>query len=893
MKKIFLLLGFLASLFASAESGYIVLDKANCGLSNDNIHCILQDSRGYVWIGTEIGLNRFDGTRMVSFKAQDYRLSSNYIFSLYEDNGGNIWIGTARGVACYDYQSDSFFVPKQDDGTYPQDVISSFAGDVQGRVWFSPNAEGNLYFYDPSKGQLIRHCASLEMGPKYLAFDSRNHMILIAGEMMYDFDQAQNTLTRLYDHRMPDASYRHRLRGPILLPGDDAMIYFATEKALMRLDRNSLSAKELHRWAANQVPVMLVLSSDNELVVPTSKGLFTYNIDTGEGSTCFKDEFCIGYTVSQSGGRWVGTFSNGLRYSGPENLRFKDVRSDAGITCFAQDDEGTLWLASRRGGLCTFDPHSRRLSRVASRGLPPSINTLCCYGGRLFAGTDSGFYLYGPKSGVARRIDPSPILYDFLDDTGRPALFVGDRNCIYAYDDVEERIAPVSGYTLPAEAAQKGFVRDSSGVFWIPTYVSGLFAFDPSRQEFIQKGLYDDTEESRRQEMISSVLLDRSGYIWTVGYGAELCRISASDGSRTYYNHRNVPAFPEATFLSAVQSEDGMLWVSTSSGLLKFDPLTRSVEVFHSRNGLPDDVFTGACLSLSSGELLFATSSGLVLFDPDDFKDTVRRVDVVSMKIGDRPVHPKQNLNGIKRFTLPQSRNSFGFGFALPGGVFSGTLRCRLKNYEPGWRSLGPDCEVYYYNVPPGKYVLEITGHEDVAIEIIPPFWTTPGGIFIIVICVLAVAAFLGLLIVMRRERKRKEQERERLISEKMDFLSGFVAFEQFEAGNPEMLFMKKLDEVVTEHLSDDHFGIEELARELSMSHRSLTRHTSAAFNTTPSDYIRTKRIAVASHLLSQGDLSVSEVAFRCGFSSPSYFAKCYKDVYGVPPSAAIPKQRR
>ena len=101
-----------------------------------------------------MGLNRFDGVRMRHYKSADYKLPSDYIFSMVEDKEGNIWFGTSRGIACYDYSSDSFFIPLLQDGTRVEDIVSSIAVNSKGEVWFSLNKEEILYKYDYSKGYL-------------------------------------------------------------------------------------------------------------------------------------------------------------------------------------------------------------------------------------------------------------------------------------------------------------------------------------------------------------------------------------------------------------------------------------------------------------------------------------------------------------------------------------------------------------------------------------------------------------------------------------------------------------------------------------------------------------------------------------------------------------------
>ena len=122
-------------------------------------------------------------------------------------------------------------------------------------------------------------------------------------------------------------------------------------------------------------------------------------------------------------------------------------------------------------------------------------------------------------------------------------------------------------------------------------------------------------------------------------------------------------------------------------------------------------------------------------------------------------------------------------------------------------------------------------------------------------------------------------------MSQKLGFLSGFIALEQFDINSGDAEFIRKLDRIVTKHISDDSFSVKVLEEELGMSHTTLNRRMSSVMNTTPVEYIKTKRLAVALHLLKKKGVTPSEVCYRVGFNSPSYFTKCFKEAYGCLPS--------
>jgi ligand-binding sensor domain-containing protein/AraC-like DNA-binding protein len=883
------LLFFISSVTSFADGRYVHVNRENYNLSCDLVRSIHRDSRGYIWIGTEMGLNRFDGVRMKQYKSDEYKLPSQYIFSISEDGKGNVWFGTSRGAACYDYQTDSFFVPTLDNGTYPEDIISSFAVASSGNIWFAPNMSETLYEYDYKSGYLTSFNLPVGLGPKYMTFDDRGMLVFISGNSIYEYDTKNKHLTSLYSREGDTHSLYERIRGPYVCK-TNGLVYFATETSLQSLDRNTGNVMQLHGWKRGQIPLSLSKSSDDSFLVSTSTGVESYDIRTGKIETFFHDEHVVACHRYEDDLYIAATHDYGVKLYTDRLLRFQmtDMTEDGyaltdiEIMSMVSDGVGNVWIATKGSGLLKYEVPSGSLMRVLKYDLPDHLNVLCCDNELLWAGGVSGLYLVSLVDYKVTKVESSSV--SRLVRTKGGEILVGDKHSLNILDAENFRLVPLDGFTLPPLTSQRSVVEDHEGNIWIPTYGAGLYSFCRSTGEVRQYIINKDNGYVGIPDMVTSVLVSSDGDVYSIGSDAQVSRIINGEIA-VKYDRKSMPSLPDASYQNGVEDEYGRIWITTNSGLICLNPENESLVLFTDKNGLSTNVFTGPGCRLSDGDLLLATVKGLIRFSPSDFMEESYNVDIVSYIQGDDEVQTGKNINHVDKLEIPYNKNSFGFSFARPGYIGAYNVRCMLEGYDAKWKSLDDDKSIYYYNVPPGEYTLKIEGHKDVVVVVIPPFWSSVKGIVLIVLLSLLACTVIIYIIFRRREKIAQEQEKEKMISEKLNFMSGFVALEQFDTMGNEADFMKRFDEVITSHLSDEGFTVEQLAKELSMSHTSLGRYTLSAFGTSPVNYIRTKRLAVASHLLLQGGLSVSDIAFRCGFSTPAYFSKCFKDAYGVTPS--------
>ena len=908
MKKpcLILLLSFIS--LAAAGMGEFQFSHLTTrdGLSDNRIRCVLKDSRGYVWSGTENGLNRYDGTRVKSWRKEDYGLASDYIFTVEEDRKGNIWLGTARGIACYDRSKDTFFVPPMQDGTKMDDIVSSFAVSDDGKVWFATENSSLLCSYDYATGVISeRKIPGENFGKaKYLNVAGHDRIVLTvarSGLWLYDVKKKEWCEIKMISEEDNNNLLRCSETPPVtsLISGDH--LYLSSHKGgLFEFDILRKDLRHLSSFNESQRPVCMACDSGGYLWVGTTQGLVRFGINTGEqtvinkaerGICSLSEDYIVG--LSTKGDEvWVGTKHSGLNrlrrgnvFKGYYSLNDGTSLEGCIVNDISEAADGTVWMATENKGLLKFNPRTGDLKRFNNPQIPDFLFSVCADGSKIWISSQEGISRLDTEDDTFTQVyrhgesnDRTPRSLSLFKTNG--GVIVASCGPVLFYDG--GKFSPLLDDGKEIRAGSGRFAEDRDGLLWQSSYIRGEYALNLHKKKIVH---HFSSDNSVVPEMTSSTMVDSRNNVWIIAQRPEIIRYDKDSGEFTVFDHKNVPSFPSGTFQCAEEGADRELWIATSAGLLRFNPETKSCYTYTRSDGLFEDSFSSASCRLRDGSLMFGTISGVVVFSAESIQEALPSVDIVSFSVGSQYRHLGQNVNDVRDISLSSKENSFGFEVATPSASFGIPVKYRLLGYDSASNSLPANNSIYYYNVPPGSYKLKIEGHKDITITIIAPFFQTPKGIALLVAIIVVIILGVFAYISKRRQKKLAEEEKERLIKEKLGFLSGFVALEQFNINSREAQFLQKLDSVVTRHLSDENFSVKQLEEELSMSHTTLNRRVAAVLNTTPIEYIKTKRLAVAHNLLKQRGLSVQEVSWRVGFGSPSYFSQCFKAAYGKSPT--------
>ena len=837
MRRTFLVIIFLlsVSLGLSDAQGYDAASKArvlrfshittrNSGLSYDGVRCMMRDSRGYVWIGTQKGLSRYDGARFKLFDRKDFHVDSDYVNSLCEDCRGNVLIGTDRGVVLYNHESDSMS---------PLEGLScrvyTMCSDGGSRIFLGVKSE-DLYVYDADGGTItsirLVNPDGEPLRDIYRIVIAKDNTMYLAAYCDNLFKVSLRNLESVVEvEKMPyvaDMFDKDDVEGLAVNPKNANLLYvLSQENGLVEVNHMASSARVLMKLPENVFPTTLQYY-DGRLWATSSLGLYEYDPLTGN-YLCYTNDASDRYSLSDDyttclmysdEGRsiWVGTSGGGINvYSSASEdfrkyYRMSDGTSLEGCNarCIAEDYRGRLWVGTENTGLLYAERGSTLLRNYGPGDALGAVKALMVDGNRMWIGTNKGLWLLDLATGrlqqpVSSTVD-NPLynrrILDLLKGSDG-MLYVGTAVGAYIYDPHTRSTDKIEGTGIDAI---EDIAEDYSGTIWMATYSNGIYSYNSSGD----KGLahycskYDD---SPVPEMVSSLSLDNDGNLWVIGFSSGLLKYDMETCSFSACNKAVIPSFPSDLFYSCLHDDMGNLWLSSDAGLVLFNPERRSVKVYEESSGLLENSMRAGHLRLSSGELAFGFNSGLVSFDPQRILDheKVNRPVVTDVYTHGKKVLAEdgiisRNAGQMTGLEFNAQQRSFAFDFAVPqSGLFvKYNLFCMLEGHDSTWRDVTVPKSVHYHNVPSGEYRLRIktasatneeeSHHYPVRIVVNPPFFQSALGV-ITIISMFIVLALVIFYIIRKREKKRAERKREeyekkreeQILSEKMDFLSNIA----------------------------------------------------------------------------------------------------------------------
>lgn len=851
--------------------------------TGQGIRCITRDKKGFIWIGTTMGLLRYDGYRTRAINREDFGLTSNFITCLQEDLDGNMWIGTSHGICYYDYEADCYRVPKFSHSESPAPAyITSMSCGPNGEIWFDDGL-GRLLSCRKGEAIIEHELKGFDNIAKRIQHGGQSRLFISAvlkGLYIYNGDGEMISVS-------PDYFSSDDLLAIQPHPFNHSIIYVSSHRnGLCECDIDNNRIRVLYRWETDQFPTSMAGDGARNIFVSTSTGLLKYDVSADElrfikhfqeDQYSLPEDYLTAVMCDSDGNLWLGTKNNGVYVSDVVKFGCRPIyRTATGesmqssiVKGFAQTTDGTVWVATQTMGLLCYNPSDNVLCRWSGNLPAKRILSVCSDDEVLWTSSQDMVYRIQTPSGKIESFNIYRAETIFRMSTGR--IFIGALGGLYEW----ERETGNMVLRLPLE--DKGTIvsmaEDSHGLLWCDTYSAGVFKYDPATYKQTETYFLNE-EEYGTGEMKSSVYSDTGRGIWVTGRDGVLYRFDELTSRFEHFDRSNTDNFPVASIMSALSDGTGRLWLGTTSGIAIFDTATKKTTTIPvSRSRLFSETFSEAALPLQDGTLLFGFRDGFVRLSPSYFspRSTVSTI-ITELMVDGKPIHPTDDKWGIdinidiaKVIRLPSSKNSFRLTFSQPGWS-AGPATCYLEGFDHYARDFSHAMQANFYSVPPGTYTLKISGHSPIKVIINPPFWQSTLGLALILGVFVMILSSSVFFVYKYEERKREKEA---------------AMFKKKQ--NEE--FLRNLDLYVTKNLEDENFSVDALAEGLFMSRSTLTRRMRALINTTPIDYIRNKRLAVAKELLEEGNLTVSEVASKVGFAYPSYFSKCFKDAFGVPPA--------
>lgn len=905
------------------------LTTANCGLSYDGVSRIMQDSRGFIWIGTYHGLNRYDGHRFDVFLAADLGLTTDFIHCLVEDRDGNIWIGTDNGVCRYNYVKDRFepISDPADSGECIRNKVTCITEDRDGHIWMLVNEQG-IFCYD-AKYAHLHHISYDTLGVSGFRriLCSKNSGVWLSRyhSSIYHASSAAH-LTDGFEPFRDDGWFDDdEIEG--LFEGADGQIYVAsTFNGISEIDPVSGAIRRLFSLPEGVVLIDAFFEKERWIWLSTTDGVWRYDLhgsNVRHIESHRDDRFSLSGNyvtcafVDENDGLWLGTKDGGVNWSGLAQTNFEKHYMASGtsldgciVSGFAEESPSRVWVATEQAGLLLWNPESSELKRVSAPGLPGKVCSICIDGNFLWLGTMNGVCRLDISSmalksygGLKRKTGRNDQRVYLVHRTQSGDIYAGTTLGLSRYDSLNDRfedVEPFEGVFITSVE------EDKDRILWLSSYASGIYRWNPSDGNILH--LTHEDGSGLPNNKVSSVHIDNKGRVWAVGFSHGISLYLPETGKFMTYDQACFPSLPSDVFFRCAEDVNGSLWFASDAGLVQFNPETSGMRLYTNIEGLLDTKLTNSALLLSSGELCFGSDNGFISFSPKRMRSGERSYIVITgLHAGNEAIRTEDNLDLMDKIRLRHDQNSFDFDFSVPGMLSASYfwLQCRLAGYDKDWKDISVSRSASWYNVPAGTYTLELRlstsssewhdAHLPLTIIVKPTFWASPWGIVLIVIFTVLLVVAVFVVIRIRTERKHRQMEQEyrrtreeEVFREKINTVSQIVGLPKKDQD-----FLSEFDRIVRENLSNTLLSNEIIAEKMAVSPSTLVRRIRRLLETSPNNYVRNLRLAVASEMLRDphGN-NISEICYRVGFSNVSYFAKCFREMYGKTPTAFVEQMR-
>jgi len=782
------------------------------GLPNNQIQCIFQDRKGWVWLGTSQGLSRFDGYRFVNFMPSPEdtsSLSGSLVRVIFEDSKGNLYIGTENGgLNKFNREKERFFHPYANNPEFKSKELSvnAIIEDANGNLFIG--TDRNLLKIDPS-GHLSR---VNPVGPaiadftgsfiRTLHFDDQGKLWIGTSNGLFSYSPVSNSVEEI----MLPLSLNQSKEVFDILKDDDGLLWVGTySSGLLIIDPLTGLVKHLDLGPYyERTETVRTISKGilGDYWIGTRGGLYIYSKTKGvtgffrhddRDNHSLANNSVLDIFHDKRGEAWIGT-RGGLNLLAKSKQVFKNFSALPNdnhflncniIYAFWMDDRRRIWIGTEDGGINIYDTDKGTFEYMMAG--PKGSNTLsqnCVKAfledgrGNLLIGTFwGGIDILDLKTGrITGHYRHSEDNHNTLSDNrvwtlardSEGGIWVGTSNGV-------DRLDPATGafrhYTELVQNKQVNWISiDSDKDIWIGT-LDEVVIYDPNTEMTTRF-----TEHSR------SFLEDSEKHYWIATLDNGIALYSKTEGAKKYLNEHNGLANNQA--LCILEDDSKNLWISTSRGLSKYDIAKQQFRNFTSKDGLRNDQFTyGAAYKAKDGELLFGGISGFNMFNPKEI--LLEELDVplifTELRLFNRPVSIsdkkdavlKKSISESTKLALRYDQNVITLQFAALDFINSASIlySYKLEGFDKEWNEPGLSRTATYTNLNPDNYTLRVkemlpgnpvAGKElSLQITILPPFWMT-WWFKVLIILVIAALLFALIRFIINREMIKNELVSER-----------------------------------------------------------------------------------------------------------------------------------
>ncbi len=734
------------------------------GLSHNTVFSIEQDYQGFIWFGTQGGLNRFDGYEFKKYfhdPGDSLTLPGNTVNCVFQDSRKRLWVATNEGLSIYNREKDNFINFEDYSGkTLSNSIITTIIEDNSGGYWIG-TFNGGVNYYNEEKDSfyIIRNSHNserLSSNTIRAIREDENGLIWIGTRNgLTKYDPEKNIIKSYYFHPEEvtggnDVRYIYSDQSKNLLLATNGGGLITFNKETNNFDINNGGSESNGKLSSNTIRT-IIRDENGILWIGTLNGLFLLDENTGvfhhykhnpDDPGTLNAHSVRAIFEDKDGNIWLGLYYGGINFYNQENSQFQNFTergpNESGlssniISSFVEDQDGNLWIGTEGGGLNFFNrttgqfthylhhPHKNSISSNFIKSLALDEN------GKLWIGTiEAGLDYFDPGSSTFHnfRNDPSDIhslsnnyIRSIYIDSEKN-LWVGTNggglNKFNIENEYFKRFPYDNGDNTITGSNINSIVEDSSGLLIIGTN-KGLNIYNPEtyQNKFINS-IANDTPLSE----IWCLYLNKNDKLWI---GTNENGLVHYDREKNIFNSfTQEDALLNNVVYGIIPDNNNYLWVSTNKGLSRFNLKDHSVKNFDSHSGLMSNQFNyNSYYKTKAGEILVGGNRGFTLFHPNEIRSNKIMPPAVitdfklfnkSVNLNDQnsPLH--SNIIIADEVTLNHKQTVFSIEFAALSYVApeKNQYEYTLEGFLDDWLYLGNNRSVTFTNLDPGKYLFKL-----------------------------------------------------------------------------------------------------------------------------------------------------------------------------------------
>lgn len=854
MQRIPVLIAFVlvlvCSTWSNAQSYHIRSITSEDGLSQSYITSFLEDSRGYVWIGTFYGLNRYDGYEVRAYipnLLDQWSLHATVITSIVEDAYGLLWLGTDKGIVIFNPFSEKFMLLSEFVSEAPSNFVYDLLTDNSNNVWFiSVNNGINTVYTTQNTKAIYQYLSSPATAPPSLSTKQVNfpegekvpirlflrtdpyHCLLGTGSGFYRLNLSKKTIIKVPAPR--HSFIKGYARSTLLLPDNDFSHPIPVHERMAILSSPDSTNEDMTKY-------LFPFFDQNIYSLPSEKSVLTSpDLQRLPIVATLDQPQSFARMIDRNAKIWIGTTGSGIRILEPVLTAFDYLFPDIGFSNPSIMPNNQLWAGMYNPNTCIHLTTGKISSPVWAPYIPAgeSVNS------SFYDSNSHNIYLVlsqAAQQAVFARFDlrQNKIYYikklkayaehphAFFKDSQGNIWLAGMGNELLQYQPASQSLNHWNlGYLFPAndhggQEVSRCIAEDNNGRIWIAGE-AGLIMVNLSGERPTFKAFHNGLKDEPifRSNHIFSVYPDpvHPDLLWLGTLSGGLAKFDVRDEKLLYVTNTSNHQFNVVTGI--VPDRTGNLWLITDRGIFHYLPATNAFVDYSYLSHIPKiNVNAAAILKINSETILLGSNKGLVRIQPDLLPSSKNsgQLSLSDITIGGQPIwvgidQNKIQIDANNRYSLQLTHDDqfISLKLAVPTATYKEAVqyRYRLKGLQEEWIYLGNNRSIEFVKLSPGKYTFEAqaissSGTWSDAVTLDLPIHVSPPWYFSIYAWIFYALLFIFMLwsfikyqrrrMILKFEADINRQEMERLKS--MDnFKNRFFAYIAHEFKTPLTIIM-------------------------------------------------------------------------------------------------------